>query len=340
MPLLEHGVGMKRRDFLGVLGGGAAAAWPVVARAQQSGSVRRIGALILTAENDTLTKERIAALLEGLGKLNWTIGRNLEIDYHWGIADPERARAAAEEMLERSPDLIFANSFSAARAAQQVTRTIPIVFNAVSEPVHLGLVSSLAQPGGNITGFTNLEPSVAGKWVELLKEIAPTIRRIAVMFNPASTAVSTQFGQATTTAARRLGLEVIEARTNTPAEIDTVLAAIGKGTPTAVIILPDTFLSFHHKLVIDAAARHRLPAIYPFRYYPTAGGLMCYGPDLVDQFRRSGEYIGRIFHGEKPGSLPVQQPVKFDFVINLGTAKTLGLTVPASMQQLADEVIE
>jgi putative ABC transport system substrate-binding protein len=329
---------MRRRNLISLIG--VAVAWPLVAHAQQGVGMRRIGALILTAENDTLTRERIAALLQGLSKFNWTIGHNLEIDYCWGIADSERARVAAAELMERSPDLIFAHSVSAARAAQQATRTIPIVFTAVSEPIQLGLVPNLARPGGNITGFANLEPSVGGKWLELLKEIAPSIRRVAVMFNPASTAVAAQFVRSVQEAAPKYGLEVVEARINSAAEIETVIATVGHEASTAVIMLPDTFLSLNQKLVLEAVARHRLPAIYPFRYVAAAGGLMCYGPDITDQFRRSGEYIDRIFRGESPGNLPVQQPVKFDFVINLKTAKALGLTVPTSMQQLADEVIE
>lgn len=330
---------IKRRDFVTLLGG-TAMTWPLRARAQRNDRLRRIGALMLTAENDPVSQERRAAFEQGLAKLGWTIDRSLQIDYRWSVATPEGAATATAELLRLTPDLILANSVSAARAAQAATKTIPIVFNAISEPVSLGLVESLPRPGANITGFTNLEPSVGGKWLELLKEFAPATRHVAIMFNPASTAIAAQFIRGVQTAAPRFALAADEARVNAAPEIETVVARVAGEPAAALIVLPDTFLGRHYKLIVDAAARHRVPAIYPFRYYTDAGGLICYGPDITDQFRRASDYVDRIFRGERPSDLPVQQPTKFDFVINLKAARALGLTVPNTLLVAADQVIE
>jgi putative tryptophan/tyrosine transport system substrate-binding protein len=330
---------MRRRDIITLICG--AATWPLAARAQQQKDrVRRIGALMSTAEKDPLSRERSAAFEQGLAKLGWTIDRGVQIDYRWDVATPERAAIATAEVLRLTPDLILANSVSAARAAQAATKTIPIVFNAVSEPVSLGLVESLARPGANITGFTNVEPSVGGKWLELLKDFAPDTRHVAIMFNPASTAIAPQFIRAVQTAAPRFAMAADDARVHAAPEIETVMARVASEPAAALIVLPDTFLSLHYKLIVDAAARHRVPAIYPFRFYTDAGGLICYGPDVTDQFRRAGDYIDRIFRGERPSDLPVQQPTKFDFVINLKAARALGLTVPNTLLVAADQVIE
>jgi putative ABC transport system substrate-binding protein len=330
---------MKRRQLIALLGG-MAMAWPFAARAQQPSRTRRVAALMFTAENDPLSKARVDAFQEALGNLGWTIGRNLQIDYRWDISNPERARLAATELLQLSPDVILAYSFSATRAAQEATRAIPIVFTSVSEPVALGVVASLGHPGGNTTGFTNLEPSIGGKWLELLKEIAPHVTHVAAMFNPASTAIAPQFVAAAVAAAPKFSLEVVEARVHDPAEIETVLAKLGSEPGIALIILPDTFLGFHNKLIIELAARNRIPTIYPFGYSPARGGLVSYGPDTIHQFRQAAAYVDRILRGEKPADLPVVQPTKFEFVINLKTAKALGLTVPNTLLVAADEVIE
>jgi putative ABC transport system substrate-binding protein len=329
---------VKRRAFITLLGG--AATLPVAARAQQPDRVRRIGVLMAGRENDQQSGSRITAFQQGLEKLGWTVGRNLAIDYRWSASDFERARAATTELLSLAPDLIVANALSAARAAQQATRTVPIVFTGVSEPVAQGLVVSLARPGGNTTGFTNLEPSVGGKWVELLKEVAPRVARVSVMFNPTSASIAAQFVFSIEAAGAKLDLETVVARVHELAEIEAVMTRLGR-EPGAGLIFPlDTFTALHHKLIVELAARHRLPAIYPFGYYAAAGGLVSYGPDVTDQFRRSAAYVDRILRGEAPGDLPVQQPTKFEFVINLKSAKALGLEVPDKLLALADEVIE
>jgi putative ABC transport system substrate-binding protein len=330
---------MTRREFITLLGG-AAAAWPLAARAQQSERVRRIGVLMVLAESDSQSQRRITAFQEGLKKLGWTVGRNLAIDYRWGVSDPEGARATTSELLSLAPDLIVANAISALRGAQQATHTVPIVFTGVSEPVAQGFVASLARPGGNTTGFTNLEPSVGGKWVELLKDIAPRVTRVAVMFNPASTSIAAQFINSVEEAAVKFGLKTVEARVHAFAEIEAVLTRFGSAPGVGLILPPDTFTGFHHKAIVELAARYRLPAIYPFGYFAAAGGLVSYGPDVTDQFRRAATYVDRIFRGEMPGDLPVQQPTKFEFVINLRAAKALGLTVPDKLVVAADEVIE
>jgi putative tryptophan/tyrosine transport system substrate-binding protein len=328
---------MRRRDFVTLVGG--ATAWPLTARAQQGERVRRICVLMVLPENDPQSHARVAVLQRALENLGWTVGRNLAIDYRWGVSDVEQARATASELLSLAPDLILTNAISAVRGAQQATRTVPIVFTGVSEPVAQGVVASLARPGGNITGFTNLEPSVGGKWVELLREIAP-IMRVAVMFNPASTSAAAQFIQSVEVASARLGLEMVEARVHNAAEIEPVLAKLGRDPSVGLILPPDSFTGFHHKLIVELADRFRLPAIYPFGYFAAAGGLVSYGPDVADQFRRSANYIDRIFRGEAPGDLPVQQPIKFEFVINLKAAKALGLTVSDRLLVAADHVIE
>jgi len=331
--------GLGRRDFITILGG-AAAVWPFAARAQPADRMRRIGVLMVLSENDPQSRSRVAAFQQALDKLGWTVGRNLAIDYRWGISNPERARTAAAELLGLAPDLILANATLALIGAQQATRTVPIVFTGVSEPVSQGFVASLARPGGNTTGFTNLEPSVAGKWVELLKEMAPRVTRVALVFNPASTPIPAQFVRAAEAGAAKLGLETAAAQVGGLAEIEATLSRLAGEPGIGLIFPPDTFTGFHHKLIVELTARHRLPAIYSFGYFPAAGGLVSYGPDVTDHFRRSAVYVDRIFRGEAPGDLPVQQPTKFEFVINLKTAKALGLTVPDKLIVGADEVIE
>jgi putative ABC transport system substrate-binding protein len=329
---------MRRREFITIIGAAAASSvsWPLAARAQPGERVRRIGVLMVLSENDPQSRSRVTAFQQGLDRLGWTVGRNLA----GGISDPERARTAAVELLGLAPDLILANATLALRGAQQATRTVPIVFTGVSEPVAQGFVASLARPGGNTTGFTNLEPSVAGKWVELLKEMAPRVTRVALVFNPPSTPIPAQFIRSAQAAAAKLGLETVEARVHGREEIDAVLSRLAGEPGVGLIFPPDTFTGFHHKSIVELTARHRLPAIYSFGYFAAAGGLVSYGPDVTDHFRRSAVYVDRIFRGEAPGDLPVQQPNKFEFVINLKTARALGLTVPDKLLVGADEVIE
>src|SRR5215472_4225351 len=327
---------MKRRDFIMLLRG-ATVAWPVAVRAQQRERLRRICVLMVLSEEDPQSRARVAALQQRLEKLGWTIGRNLAIDYRWAVSDVEQARAAV--LLSPNPDLVLANAVSALRGAQLATRTVPIVFTGVSEPVIQGVVASLARPGGNITGFTNLEPSVGGKWVELLSEIAP-IMRVAIMFNPASSSVAAQFIQSAAAAASKLRLETKEAEVHDVEEIESALTNLGREPGIGLIFPPDTFTGLHHKLIIELAGRFRVPAIYPFGYFAAAGGLVSYGPNITDQFFRAADYIDRIFRGEAPGDLPVQQPTRFEFVINLKAAKGLGLTVPVRLLVAADEVID
>jgi putative ABC transport system substrate-binding protein len=330
---------MRRREFIGFVGG--AAVWPLSAHAQQPSRSRRIGALIQNAENDPWARRYQSVFEQGLDKLGWKVGRNLLIDYRWGISGPDEAKAAVAELLKLSPDLILANSLSAVRAAQQATRSVPIVFTAVSEPVIQGFVTSLAHPGENITGFSNLETSVASKWLELLKEIAPRVKRVALIMSPASGPVTQLFYRAIEKAAPDAGIETVLIPVHDLADIQAAMTKIGKeASDFGLIVPPDTFLGFYYKEIAEVALRLKLPAIFAFRYYATAGGLLSYGPDVPDQFRRATTYVDRIFRGEQPGDLPVQQPTKFEYIINLKTAKALGLIVPTTMLVAADEVIE
>ena len=332
-------VGIKRRQFISALG--AAAAWPLTARAQQPPErVRRIGALILYSENDPQSRRCGTAFEQGMEKLGWTVGRNLQIDYRFGISDVALAKLATTELLSLAPDLMLAHGVSAVRAAQQATHTIPIIFTGASEPVSLGFVASLANPGGNTTGFTNLEPSVGGKWLELLKEIAPNVTHVAVLFNPATNPAFPLFYRSIEAAAPKFAVETIMTPVGEAADIEAVMTKLGREPGSGLIVPPDTFLNNHNKLIVELAARNRLPATYPFEHYAAAGGLVAYGPDIPDEFRRAAAYVDRIFRGERPGDLPVQQPINFELVINIKTAKALGLTVPQNLLVGADEVIE
>jgi len=329
------GATMRRRKFLGVLG--SAVAWPVAALAQQS---KRIAILMLGAEEDSEWRARVTAFQAELARRGWTVGRNVSLDIRWRVADPERAKAEAVDALRLHPDVLLANSVSAARAAQQATQTVPVVFTAVSEPIGLGLVASLARPAGNITGFSNLEPSVGSKWLELLKEVAPGTKRVTFMFNPSSTRIAPQFYQAIEAAAPKFAVETSSSEVRDRAQIETALTTLGGQSNGGLICPPDTFLAFHHKFVADLTTQFRVPSIYPFKYYAADGGLMTYGPDQIDQFKQAAGYVDRILRGEKPGDLPVQQPSKFELVLNLRTARAIGIEVPLQLQQRADEVIE
>jgi putative ABC transport system substrate-binding protein len=330
---------VRRRDFILALGG-AAAAWPLTARAQ-GGQVRRIGMLIGYAENDLETQARLAAFRQELEHLGWTEGRNVRIDCRFAPAGPDQAQRLAKELVASRPDILVGNSTPATAALLHETRTIPIVFVGVSDPLGSGFVASIARPGGNTTGFTNFEPSLIGKWLEMLKEVAPGIVRAAVIFNPKTAPGEGSFFMGPfEPIARSLAVEPIAARVNDAAEIESAVAAIGREPGGSLIVMPDAFTTVHRQLIILLAARHVLPAIYPYRYQAVDGGLLSYGVDTVDLLRRAAPYVDRILKGEKPADLPVQAPIKFELIVNMRTARALGLNIPESFLVRADEVIE
>jgi putative ABC transport system substrate-binding protein len=327
-----------RRDFITLLGG-AAAAWPLAVRAQQPGRVRRIGVLMLYPESDPEGQLRATAFRQELDKLGWAVGRNVQIDFYWGLGDPDWIRSAAAQLLRLGPDLILANGDAAARTIQQSIRTVPIIFIAGSDPVADGLVQSLAHPGGNLTGFSVLEPSLGAKLLELLKQTAPHVIRVAILINPDNPGNRRLFASAAA-AAPRLAVEGVEAPVRDSNEIEAAMAQWAREPNFGLIVTPDPATNAHRRLIVELAARHRLPAIHALRAATVEGGLMSYGVDLPDLFRQAAVYADRILKGEKPADLPVQFPTKFELVINLNTAKALGLTVPISLLATADEVIE
>jgi putative tryptophan/tyrosine transport system substrate-binding protein len=328
---------MRRREFMTVLGG-AAIGWPLAARAQGE-RIRRIGVLMGIAESDPARQSFVTAFTEALQELGWSSGRNIRIEYRWGAGDAERIRDFARELVEMQLDLIVGHTTPVVAALKAQTRTIPIVFTQVSDPVGSGFIDGFAKPGGSITGFTNLESSMGSKLGELLKEVAPTITRVAVMFNP-DTAPDrgTYFLRPVEAAAPSLHVEVIPAPVHNDAEIESAITTLVPGT--GLIVMPDIFILAHRERILALADRHRMPAAYAYRLFAASGGLLSYGTDLADLFRRAARYVDRILTGTKPAELPVQQPTKFELVINLKTAKTLGLNVPLSLQAGADEVIE
>jgi ABC-type uncharacterized transport system substrate-binding protein len=329
---------MKRRDFIALLGG-TAVAWPLAARAQQSDRVRLIGVLMGYQENDPAGQRRAIVFQEGLEKLGWAIGRNLQIHYKWGVGDSDWTQSAAVELVRLAPDVILANGGSAARPIQRATRSVPIILITGGDPVADGFVQSLAHPGGNITGFTVLESSVGAKLLELLKEIAPRTARVAVIINPSSPS-SLRLSESASAAAQNLAVEVIVVPARQPDEIEAAITRLGRQSGNGLIVPPDPSTNTHRKLIVELAARHRLPTIYALRVATEEGGLMSYGVDLPDLFRQAATYADRILRGEKPADLPMQQPTRFELVVNLKTAKTLGLEVPPTLLALADEVIE
>jgi putative tryptophan/tyrosine transport system substrate-binding protein len=331
------GVSMKRREFLGALGS-AAVTWPATVRAQHSERMRRIGWLDPAPENDPGVQARIGTVRQELERAGWTIGRNLEIDYRWGTSDIERARSASLELLSRSPDVILCAASPAVVALLELTRTTPIVFVAVAEPVEQGFVQSLAHPGGNTTGFSYLEPTVGAKWLELLKEIAPRIKRVAYVFGSKVSPYAPLFYKSIEAAGEKLSVDTIVAPAEQPGELDPIISRFG--TENGVIFNADAFVLTNRLEAINLAARYRVPAIYGIPTTAAEGGLMYYRLDLLDLYRQSVAYIDRILKGEKPADLPVQQPTKFNFEINLKTAKALGLTVPNTLLVSADKVIE
>jgi ABC-type uncharacterized transport system substrate-binding protein len=327
---------MRRRGFITLLGG--AAAWPLAARAQQAERVRRIGVLMTQAEDDPEGQTRLLALAQGLQESGWTIGRNVRIDTRWGEGDAERYRRYAAELVALAPDVILVNGPAALAQLQQATRSLPIVFTNVFDPVGAGFVLSVARPGGNATGFMLAEYSTSGKWLELLKEIAPRVTRAAIIRDPTLTSTVAQFA-AIQSAATPLGVELSPIDVRNSGDIERAAAAFARA-PNGGLIVTSGGSSTRRILIITLAARHKLAAVYPFRYFVTSGGLISYGPDPIDQYRRAAGYVARILKGEKPADLPVQAPTKYELVINLKTAKALGLEVPPTLLARADEVIE
>jgi putative ABC transport system substrate-binding protein len=328
---------IRRREFIGLLGG--AAVWPVAARAQQGERVRRIGALMPFDENDPEGKRRFSAFTQALADLGWTDGRNMRMDVRWGGGDNDRVRALARELAGLQLDIILTNAIPAIVALQRETRTIPIVFASVSDPVASGIVVRLDRPGGNITGFASFEATLGGKWLELLSEIAPGLKRTAIMFNPDTAAVSA-FVPSFETAAHSLKVAPSTAPVHSEAEIEAAIIALGREPGGGLVVMPDVFTIAHRPPIILAAARNNVPAIYSLSEFVRDGGLLSYGPDLVDTWRRAASYVDRILRGAKAGDLPVQFPAKFEMAVNLNTAKALGLAVPPSILLRVDEVIE
>jgi putative tryptophan/tyrosine transport system substrate-binding protein len=328
---------MRRREFIAGLG--SAAAWPLVAHAQQGDRVRRIGVLMPFDENETVAKARVSAFTQALADLGWTDGRNVRMDVRFAGLDINRIRAAAQELVDLQPDIILPNSTPATAAVLRQTRTIPIVFVNVSDPVASSIVARLDRPSGNVTGFATYEPSLGGKWLELLSEIVPGLNRAAIMFNPDTAPVS-NFMPSLETAARSLKLVPIIVPVHSDVEIEKGIIVVGREPGGGLVVPPDIFMNAHRGPLILAAAQNKVPALYWDSGLPRAGGLLSYGVDQVDTWRRAANYVDRVLRGEKPGDLPVQFPTKFELVINLKTAKALGLTVPQSILLSADEVIE
>jgi putative ABC transport system substrate-binding protein len=329
---------MRRRDFIKVTAA-LGVAWPLAADAQQSERVRRIGVLLNITADDPQSQVRLAAFAQSLQQLGWTIGQNVLVDYRWGGGDAEAMRKHAADLIALAPDVILAHSSAALAPLLQVTRTVPIVFTVVADPVGAGYVEGLARPGGNATGFTNFEYGIAGKWLELLKEIAPGVTRVAVLRETAIAAGPAQFG-ALQGSAPSLGVELRPVDVRDAGEIERAIAAFAQGSDSGLIVTGSPAAVVHRELIISLAARHRLPAVYNNRVYAASGGLISYGPDFVDQFRRAAGYVDRILKGEKPADMPVQAPTKYEVVINLKTAKALGLKIPQTLLARTDEVIE
>jgi putative ABC transport system substrate-binding protein len=328
---------MKRREFITLLGG--AAAWPLVARAQQAERIRRVGVLLPAAAGDAQFQTWLGAFLQGLERLGWTIGRNVLLDTRWATANAAEVRRHAAELVSLAPDVILAPGFSTVAPLLQVTRTVPIVFPVAVDPVGAGFADSLARPGGNATGFMIFEYSLSGKWLELLKQIAPGVTRAAVLRDPATSAGLGLFG-AIQSAASSFGIEASAVNLRDADEMERAVAAFARVPNGGVIVTSAPAVFLHRDLIVRLVARHRLPTVYFDRSFVSAGGLISYGADYVDQYRQAAGYVDRILKGEKPADLPVQAPTKYELVINLKTAKALGLTVPLILQQRADEVIE
>ena len=327
---------LKRREFITLLGG-AAAAWPLAARAQQAERIRRIGVLMNSAADDAEGQGRVAAFQQALQQLGWTDGRNVRIDYRWAVGDTGRFHRYAEELLALAPDVVLASATPSVQALQQATRTVPIVFANVGDPVAMGIVASLARPGGNATGFTPMEFGFAAKWLELLKEIAPRVTRVAVLRD---LTIGPAHLSAIQTVAPSFNVELSVVGVRDASEIERSVTAFARSSNGGMIVTTSTSALVHRELIATLAARYKLPAVYGFRYMVTAGGLMSYGTNPIDMYRRAAGYVDRIIKGEKPADMPVQAPTKYELVLNLKTAKALGLEVPPTLLARADEVIE
>jgi putative ABC transport system substrate-binding protein len=330
---------MRRREFITLLGG-AAAVWPLAARAQQTDRIRRVAFLHALAENDPEVQARIAVFRQGLAALGWTENRNVQIEHRFSGGDLSRMKAYTVELASSAPDVIVTSGTSIVAALKQATRAIPIVFCVTIDPVGQGLVASLAHPGGNITGFTSFDFPIIGKWLEMLKAIAPSTRRATFVFSPATAPWVPFFMREFGAVSPSLAVELSQTPVHSEAEIDAAIAAFAREPGGGLIVAPDPFVNAHRALIMALAERYRLPAVYGFRQFVTEGGLISYGPDTGDIVRRSAAYVDRILKGEKPADLPVQAPTKFELVVNFKTAKALSLEVPLQLQQLADEVIE
>jgi ABC-type uncharacterized transport system substrate-binding protein len=328
---------VRRREFISLLGG--AAAWPLAAWAQQGERMRRIGILASYADDDRVTRARFAGFQQELERLGWSEGRNIRIDYRFAHGSAERARGLAKELVALQPDVMFTTSTMTAAALQRESRVIPIVFLAVSDPIGSGFIASLARPGGNMTGLLNFEASITGKWLAMLKEIAPGLTRAAFMANPKTTPYD-YFLRAAATAATSLGIELVPSPVENAADIERVIESLARVPGGGLVLPPDITTHSRRDLVIALTARHRLPTVYSFGYLASAGGLMSYGPALVDLWRQAASYIDRILRGDRPADLPVQTPIRYETVVNLKTARALGLDVPPTLLARADEVVE
>ncbi len=334
---------MKRREFVSLFAGAVAALllWPLAARAQRTDRImRRLGVLMAIAANDPEARRRVAAFEHGLRERGWIDGRNISIDYRWASDDPELLRSEAAALVAAAPDLIFANSTPGLTALRKESTTLPMVFVQVTDPVGQGLVANLARPGGNVTGFTNFEFAIGGKWLQTLKEIAPAVTRVAVVFNPQTAPYAGALLRPIEAAAAKLAVASMALPAVDAAAIEAAITAFARTPDGGLIVLPDVSTVHHRDLIIALAARHRLPAVYPYRFYAVSGGLLSYGTDVDEVFRRAAGYVDRILKGEKPGDLPVQAPGKFETVVNLKTAKALGLDTSPFLLARADEVIE
>jgi putative ABC transport system substrate-binding protein len=330
---------MRRREFIRLLGS-AAAAWPLAARAQQPARMRLIGVLIGYAENDPAVQSQVAAFRGTLAKLGWTEGRNLRIEIRWAAGNPDRMKTLAKELVDLRPDAILGHTTSVTSALARETPIIPIVFVTVADPIGGGFAASLAHPDRNITGFKAVDPAMGGKWVELLKEISPPIVRVVLLFNPATAVPIQFFVPSIEAAASSFAMQVSIAPVHAKDEIEGVIAAQGRNPGGSLLVMPDSFNAINRELIIAQASRYGIPAMYFYRLFAESGGLISYSDDPIDSFRQAAGYIDRILKGATPGDLPIQQPTKFELVINIKTAKALSLTVPASLLARADEVIE
>jgi ABC-type uncharacterized transport system substrate-binding protein len=331
---------MRRREFITLLGL-TALGWPLAAGAQQQDRMRRIGVLMAHPEGDPEFEDYAGAFREGLRNLGWIEGRNLKFDFRWGALDDAEMRVqSAKELIVLQPDLILTQNTPPSASMLQLTRTIPVIFVIVADPVGSGFVKSLSRPSGNATGFTIMEPTIAGKWVEMLREIAPHVTRAALLFNPATAPYADIYINPFKAAAASFVLEAISTPVHDASELESVIAAEARAPNTGLVVIPDGFLNVHRTAIVSLAARHHLPAVYPWRFFAEMGGLLSYGSEQRDEFRLAATYADRILKGEKPADLPVQAPTKYELVINLRTAKALGLNVSQQLQQLADKVIE